>query len=260
MQAKPFCGHNDHAKSNTGRTNDRTAKRKAARPTKPMEEVYRPKAKAIELIPRGPNQARYIDLLHDEGRDIIFATGPAGTGKTHLPSLYAIRELKDGGYKKIIITRPVIPNGEELGFLPGDLNEKLAPWMIPVTDSFTKAGISKPEFESLIAKGIVELASLEHMRGRNLDNCFVIADEMQNATSSQLKMLITRIGEGTRMAITGDLDQRDRKDSECGLLDFLARMDKAPRSRTQRFGRIEFDVNDVVRHAVIADVLFLYDL
>lgn len=233
--------------------------RQAKRPAKPIEDTYRPRAKAIELIPRGPNQARYIDLLYDEGRDIIFSTGPAGTGKTFLPSLYALREMKDAGYKHIVITRPIIPNGEELGFLPGDLVEKMSPWVRPVLDSFAKAGISKPEIESMLARGSLEIAPLEMMRGRTFDNTFVICDEAQNATASQLKMLMTRIGENSRMVITGDLEQRDREDEECGLLDILHRMDKAPRSRTQRFGRVEFDESDVVRHAVIRDVLYLYD-
>lgn len=225
---------------------------------KPIEDVYKPRTRTIELSPRNPNQARYIDLLYTEGKDIIFATGPAGTGKTFLPALYAIREMKDASYKHIVITRPIIPNGEDIGFLPGDLVEKMGPWVRPILDAFAKAGISKPEIESMIAKGVLEIAPLEMMRGRTFDNSIIIADEMQNATQSQMKMLLTRIGADSRMVITGDLEQRDRADEECGLLDIIDRIGGSPRSWTQRFGIVEFDPSDVVRHAIIGDVLRLY--
>lgn len=243
-------------------THSTKAERREARapkkPAKPLDEVFPGRKKQIELLPRNANQARYIDLLYTEGKDIIFATGPAGTGKTFLPALYAIKEMKDAGYKHIVITRPIIPNGEDIGFLPGDLVEKMGPWVRPILDAFAKAGISKTEIESMIAKGTLEIAPLEMMRGRTFDNTIIIADEMQNATQSQMKMLTTRIGENSRMVITGDLEQRDRADDECGLLDILSRIGNAPRSRVQRFGTVEFEASDVVRHAIIGDLLRLY--
>ncbi|USM11601.1 phosphate starvation-inducible [Citromicrobium phage vB_CbaS-RXM] len=239
----------------------RAAARSAKTPTprvKPIEEAYRPRAKQIELVPRNANQADYIDLLYTEGKDILFATGPAGTGKTFLPSLYAVREMKDAGYRKIVLTRPLIENGEKIGALPGDINEKVGPWLNPIFDAFGKAGIGPAEIAAMLDKGVLEIAPLEMMRGRSFENTFILADEMQNSTKSQMKMLLTRIGEGSRMVITGDLEQRDRTDEECGLLDFLDRLGNAPRSRTNRFGLVEFDESDVVRHPIIRDVLRLY--
>lgn len=231
---------------------------KPARRQKSLQDSYQPRSKAIELEPRTPTQATYIDTLYTDGIDIIFAVGPAGTGKTFIPALYAIREYKDAGFKKIVITRPIIPNGEELGFLPGDLNEKMGPWLRPIIDAFAKAGIGTMELASLIEKGAIEIAPLEMMRGRTFEDTIVISDEMQNATKSQMKMLLTRLGENSQMVITGDLEQRDRSDDECGLLDFLSRLQHAPRSKQQRIRVIEFDVSEVVRHPVIGDVLAIY--
>jgi phosphate starvation-inducible protein PhoH and related proteins len=231
---------------------------KPERRQKSLQEAYKPRAKAIDLIPRTPTQARYIDTLYTDGIDIIFAVGPAGTGKTFIPALYGIREYKDAGFKKLVITRPIIPNGEDLGFLPGDLIEKMAPWLRPILDAFGKAGMGQPEITHLIEKGVVEIAPLEMMRGRTFEDTLVIADEMQNATQSQMKMLLTRLGENSQMVITGDLEQRDRADDECGLLDFLSRLESAPRSKQQRIRVIEFDVSEVVRHPVIGDVIAIY--
>ncbi len=248
------------------RDDARIAKRKApTRVTKPLcnssrsatEEAYRVKSKTIELTPKNAKQAEYIDALYDEGRDILFAVGPAGTGKTYLPSLYALRELKDGGYKRIIITRPVVPNGEDLGYLPGDLIEKLGPWVRPVLDTFQEV-MDKSEVESLLAKGTLELAPLGLMRGRTFKNALVICDEAQNTTKEQMKMLLTRIGEGSRMIVTGDLEQRDRIDGECGLQFFLDELRRSTRSRQQRFAVIEFEKKDVERHPVISDVLNIF--
>lgn len=237
---------------------DRSAKTSQRAGPKASPSSYQMKARPIEILPKNPTQAKYIDALYTDGIDIIFATGPAGTGKTYLPSLFAIREWKDAGFKKIVITRPIIPNGEDIGFLPGDLVEKMGPWVRPILDSFGKAGISTMEITSMIEKGTLEIAPLEMMRGRTFDDTIVIADEMQNATQSQMKMLLTRIGEGSRMVITGDLEQRDRADDECGLLDFTRRLARASQSKTRRFAVIEFSACDVERHPIIGDVLHLY--
>lgn len=238
------------------------------RKVKPVEETYQPRAKSdgfrvksktIELLPKNPAQARYIDALYDEGRDVIFATGPAGTGKTYIPSLYALREFKDGGYERIIITRPIVPNGEDLGFLPGDLIEKLSPWVRPILDTFQEV-MDKSEITALIEKGSLEIAPLSMMRGRTFKNAIIICDEAQNATAEQMKMLLTRIGEGSRMIITGDLEQRDRIDGACGLLDFIDRMAAGPSRLRNRFSHVAFEPRDVERHPVISDILSLYEL
>jgi len=235
------------------------AEKARTRKVKPLEDCHRVKSKTIELTPKNPTQASYIDALYDEGRDILFATGPAGTGKTYLPSLYAIREFKDGGYKRIIITRPIVPNGEDLGYLPGDIIEKMGPWVRPILDAFMEV-MDKSEIESMLAKGTLEIAPLAYMRGRTFKNAIIIADEMQNATTEQMKMLLTRIGEGSRMVITGDLEQRDRIDGACGLLDFIDRLQTAPSRLRNRFSHISFEPRDVERHPVINDVLSLYEL
>lgn len=233
------------------------AEKAKSRKAKPLEEVFRVKSKTIELLPKNPTQATYIDALYDEGRDILFATGPAGTGKTYLPSLYAIREFKDGGYKRIVITRPIVPNGEDLGYLPGDIIEKMGPWVRPILDAFMEV-MEKSEIESMLAKGTLEIAPLAYMRGRTFKDAFILADEMQNATKDQLKMLMTRIGAGSRMVITGDLEQRDRIDGECGLDYFLNELPHARARNQQRFKVIEFEKKDVERHPVISDVLEIY--
>jgi phosphate starvation-inducible PhoH-like protein len=244
-------------------TTNTKAERRATkkRPTRPVQasrqqipESYMPKAKNIEITPKNAAQARYLDALYDDGRDILISTGPAGTGKTFMPSLYAIRELKEGTYKRIIITRPIVPNGEDLGFLPGDLIEKLSPWVRPILDVFQEV-MSLQEIEAMIVRGTLEIAPLSMMRGRTLKNAFIIADEMQNATKSQLKMLMTRISYGSRMVITGDLEQRDRIDGECGLNYFLNEYN--PR-RHQRFSHIEFGKSDIERHPIISDVLDIF--
>lgn len=237
----------------------REASSRAKRPKKPLEDAYPPrvKSKTIEIVPKNPRQADYIDALYTDGLDIILATGPAGTGKTFIPSLYGIRELKHGEFKRIVITRPIIPNGEEIGIFPGGPVEKLGPWVRPIIDAMRKV-ISMAEIEALIEKDILEISPLELMRGRSLDDTLVIADEMQNATASQVKMLMTRIGENSRIVITGDLEQRDRDDAECGLLDFVRRLQAAPRKRQNRFKMIEFLRCDIERHPIIDDVLAIY--
>ncbi len=238
-------------------------RREAARianrkPRQPKKTNHRDPDTILRIEPRNANQAQYIDLLYTDGRDIILGVGPAGTGKTFIPAHYAIRELKDGGYKRIVLTRPLIPNGEDIGALPGDVNEKMGPWLNPIFDAFRKAGMGPQEIEAMLEKGTIEICPLEMMRGRSLEDTFVIADEMQNSTPSQMKMLMTRIEEGSRMCITGDLEQKDRADEECGLMDFIDRLADAPRSKTQRFGVVEFEESDVVRHPIIRDVLRLY--
>ena len=181
---------------------------------------YRHRKQEIILQPKTLTQEKYIDLLLDEEAKIVFATGPAGTGKTMLSVLAALKALREGLCKKIVITRPAVGvDDEKHGFLPGTLNEKMEPWTRPIFDYmqeyYTPAQISK-----MLDDAVIEISPLAFMRGRTFKNSYIIADEMQNATPGQMKMLLTRLGEGSRIMVTGDTRQADRKEADNGLLDF----------------------------------------
>jgi phosphate starvation-inducible PhoH-like protein len=214
------------------------------------------KSKQINLIPKSVKQEEYIDLLLDPDRMIIFATGPAGTGKTMLAVLAALKAYKEGDVEKIIITRPAVEvENERLGFLPGDLNEKMAPWTRPIFDVM-KEYYSVQELAHMLEEEIIEISPLAFMRGRSFKNAFIIADEMQNATVSQCKMLLTRPGENCRLVITGDIRQTDRAGENNGLVDF--------QHRSQNFNGhkfisgVEFTGRDIQRHPAVEEVLRLY--
>jgi phosphate starvation-inducible PhoH-like protein len=210
--------------------------------------------KAPLIKPRNPHQAEYFKYLESHDIDIIFALGPAGTGKTLLAVSKAIEALKSGEIKKIVITRPAVSVDEEHGFLPGDIIAKMTPWMRPVFDIFNEHFTPK-HLKFLLEQEIVEIAPLAFMRGRTFKDAWVIADEMQNATESQMKMLLTRIGEGSKFVITGDLNQHDRGYEKNGLHDFTQRF----ANRGSSFIRtIEFEGHDIERHAAVAEVLRVY--
>ena len=155
-----------------------------------------------QIIVKTLAQKRYLEAL--ESANIIFVTGPAGTGKTYLAVAYAVSCLKKNIIKKIIITRPAVEAGEKLGFLPGDLKEKVDPYLIPIYDALYEF-MGKETIDKFIEKGVIEIAPLAYMRGRTLDNAFIILDEAQNTTSNQMKMFITRLGFHSKMVITGDI-------------------------------------------------------
>ena len=221
-------------------------------PTINIDESTR--RKKVQLIPRNLAQENYVDLLEDESKSIVFATGPAGTGKTLLATLYAIKQLQSGAIKKIIITRPAVSVDEQHGFLPGNLLEKMAPWVIPITDVF-KEHYSVSHLERMLQDEVVEVAPLAYMRGRTLKNAIVIFDEAQNALPSQMKMVLTRIGDGSRMIVTGDIQQHDRGFADNGLKDFLRRLSL---THSDHIGVCSFDKYDVERHPAIEDILSLY--
>jgi phosphate starvation-inducible protein PhoH and related proteins len=210
--------------------------------------------KKVQLLPRNIAQEAYVDLLEDESKSIVFATGPAGTGKTLLATLYAIKQLQLGNIKKIIITRPAVSVDEQHGFLPGDLTAKLAPWCVPVLDIF-KEHYSVQQVERMLLDEVIELAPLGMMRGRTLKNAICILDEAQNATIAQVKMMLTRIGDGTRMLVTGDCRQHDRGYENNGFGDFINRL-KLVDSKT--IACAEFRSVDVERHPVVEEVLNIY--
>jgi phosphate starvation-inducible protein PhoH len=231
------------------------------------------------ITARSKAQKVYLNKLGKQQHDILMATGPAGTGKTYLAVLHAIKLLRAGDIDKISITRPNVGAGDDLGFLPGTLIEKMGPWIQPIMDVF-KEVYEVHEVEQMLRSETIEIVPLVYMRGRTLKNTFVIADEMQNATPEQMKMLLTRIGENSMMVITGDLEQHDRGNAVSGLFDFIARwkthlakledaippaiqgdaddifVDASPAG--ERIGYVNFRRCDVVRHPVIEEVLNIY--
>lgn len=219
-----------------------------------FDEAKTIRRKRVELLPRNLAQETYVDALHDQSKHIVFAMGPAGCGKTLLATLYAIKALQSGEISKIVLTRPAVSVDEQHGFLPGTLIEKMAPWVIPIMDVF-KEHYSPAQIVKMMEEEIIEIAPLAYMRGRTLKNCIVLADEMQNTTPDQMKMVLTRIGDNCRMFVTGDLAQHDRTFKANGLKDFTDRLSK---KGTASMGVVNFERGDVERHPVIEEVLALY--
>ena len=212
------------------------------------------KSKRINITPKNFSQEIYLKMLDMENKHIVFAIGPAGTGKTMIAVQWAINEFKDKLCDKIVITRPAVSVDEQHGFLPGDLNEKMAPWTRPIFDVFSD-NFCQAEIERQVREGIVEVAPLAYMRGRTFKNSVIIADEMQNATPSQMKMLLTRLGEGSKMVVTGDLQQADRP-SNNGLLQFLGLYNNF--NNHQYVDICRFTKHDIERHEAVKEILEIY--
>jgi phosphate starvation-inducible PhoH-like protein len=212
------------------------------------------KRRRVQIYPKSLSQETYLLKLNDPNKMIVFAIGPAGTGKTMLAVQWAIDQLKYGSADKIIITRPAVSVDEEHGFLPGDLNEKMAPWTKPIFDVIAE-NFNAREIENFIKEGVIETSPLAYMRGRTFKNAVVVADEMQNATPSQMKMLLTRLGQGSQMVVTGDLQQADRP-SNNGLLEFLGLYNNFQGHRYVDL--VKFDVQDVERHEAVKEILSIY--
>jgi len=211
--------------------------------------------KPIELIPKSINQEKYILSLLDDETDIVVVSGPAGTGKTYLGMLAAIKAMRAGQCDQIILTRPAVGvDDEKHGFLPGDLNAKMEPWTRPLLDVM-KEHYTVKEITHMLEEQIVEIAPLAFCRGRNFKRSWIILDEAQNATPSQLKMIMTRIGTGSKLIITGDIEQTDRKTSQNGLLDLIDRLNTY---KVPGLTSCKFDIRDVQRHKIIEHVLKLY--
>jgi phosphate starvation-inducible PhoH-like protein len=185
---------------------------------------------------------------------MVFAVGPAGTGKTMLACYAAISGYNDKTYKKIILTRPVVSVEEDIGYLPGTLEEKMDPWTRPIMDVFSEF-YSQGDIQYMIKEKIIEICPLAYMRGRTFKDSFIIADEMQNSTPNQMKMLLTRIGEGSKMVITGDPKQHDRKYEDNGLIDICSKLDG---KRTKRIEYIKFEFSDIERSPIVRDILEIY--
>ena len=211
------------------------------------------KKQSVSILPRNKHQEQYMLKLLDENLDIVFGIGPAGTGKTLIAVQVAVKLFKEGKVDKIIVTRPAVSVDEDLGFLPGTLEQKMAPWTRPIFDVLREYFDAR-QIEGMIEEGIVEIAPLAYMRGRTFKNAFILADEMQNATPSQMKMLLTRLGEDSMMAVTGDLAQADRlKDN--GLINFTGLLESA---NPTRLDIVHFEQGDIERHKAVKEVLEIY--
>jgi phosphate starvation-inducible PhoH-like protein len=209
----------------------------------------------IDLIPRTRNQERLVLALQDASQHIVVTAGPAGTGKTYLAMLAAVKALREGVIDRIVMTRPAVGvEGEQHGFLPGNLVAKMEPWTRPLLDVMRE--YYKPqEIETMIDDQVIEIAPLAFMRGRTFKNSWIIADEMQNATPAQVKMLMTRIGSNSKIIITGDVEQADRQGGDNGLMDLCERLQKGG---VNGIAVCELDSRDVQRHKIIGSVLKLY--
>jgi len=212
------------------------------------------RATQVSIIPRNFKQDDLLASLTDPENNIVFTTGPAGTGKTLISTLYAIREFRAGRVDKIVITRPAVSVDEQHGFLPGTLVEKMAPWTRPIFDIFDQFYHPK-EMEYLVENNKIEVAPLAYMRGRTFKDAIILADEMQNATQEQMKMLLTRIGDRSKLIVTGDLNQHDRGYADNGLKDFLGRIRDI---KSNRISLVEFNHAEIERHPAVAEVLKIY--
>jgi phosphate starvation-inducible PhoH-like protein len=203
------------------------------------------------VVPRNLGQRRFLDLILNN--DLVFGIGPAGTGKTFLAMIAAIHSLLEGKIQRIVLARPAVEAGEALGFLPGDLEEKLLPYLRPLYDAMDEV-LGPVEARKLIETGVVEIAPLAYMRGRTLGKCFALLDEAQNTTRSQMMMFLTRLGEGSKMVVTGDLTQIDLPPrEESGLVEARRLLKKVPGLHFH-----EFDHEDVVRHPLVSAIIAAY--
>jgi phosphate starvation-inducible PhoH-like protein len=217
----------------------------------PKQQRLRP----VELVPRTRNQERLVMALQDTDQHIVITAGPAGTGKTYLAMLAAVKAFRAGEIDCIVLTRPAVGvEDEKHGFLPGDLNQKMDPWVRPLTD-ILREYYRPQDIADMIADQKIEIAPLAFMRGRTFKSAYIIADEMQNATPNQCKMLMTRIGENSKIVVTGDVEQADRNRGNNGLMDLCQRLQEGG---VKGIAVCHLDNQDIQRHRIIDSVLKLY--
>ncbi len=221
-------------------------------------EVYSKRYKIVRtyngkvLYSKSLQQNRYLESINSS--DLVFAIGPAGTGKTYVAVINAIAKLKNNEINKIILTRPAVEAGESLGFLPGDLKEKVDPYLQPLYDALHDC-LGKENVEMLLEKGVIEIAPLAYMRGRTLDNAYIILDEAQNTTGKQMKMFLTRLGMNSKMIITGDVTQIDLPGKEeSGLIIASKLLESVIGIEVVRFSKI-----DVIRHPLVQEIIRKYE-
>ena len=208
--------------------------------------------KKRKIFPRSQNQKNYFELLNS--KDIVFAYGPAGTGKTFLAVAKAVASLQQGLVKKIILSRPAVEAGEKLGFLPGDLKEKVDPFLRPIYDALYEM-MPYDQVEKKLTNNIIEIAPIAFMRGRTLQDCYIILDEAQNTTKIQMKMFLTRLGKNSKMVVVGDNTQIDLiSKNDSGLIDASQKL-----KNIKDIGFIELDQSDVIRHEVVRKIINAYE-
>ena len=203
-----------------------------------------------------PNQLQYMKKLQDTKKAVFLVTGPAGTGKTALACRHAARLLSKKKIDKLIITKPAVSVDEEHGFLPGDIRKKMTPWLLPMIDALNE-NMEKTKVESLLRNDTIEIAPMAYMRGRTFKRSFILADEMQNCTPNQMKMVMTRLGEDSKMVLTGDIQQHDRVEENSGMIDFINRL------RTDKdyeyIDHIILEDIDIKRHPALLEILDIYE-
>jgi phosphate starvation-inducible PhoH-like protein len=215
---------------------------------------------APKYLPKSENQKKYVECLKKHDMKIVIGVGAAGTGKTLFACCQAVDDLKRGVIQKIIMTRPVVPVEEEIGFLPGSLVHKMDPWTRPIFDILLEF-YSQKDIDAMVHGGVIEISPLGFMRGRTFKRAFIIADEMQNSSPNQMLMLATRIGDDSKMVITGDLKQSDRG-RDNGLADLLVKIKAAgavSSNFTRGIGYVEFGGGDIQRSPIVSDVLRIYE-
>lgn len=209
-------------------------------------------AKGAAIKPRGHNQLKLVQAIYNN--DLVFALGPAGTGKTYVAVAMAVRALKNKMVKKIIITRPAVEAGENLGFLPGDLKEKIDPYLRPIYDAFEDM-IPSEKLKFYQEKNVIEIAPLAYMRGRTLGNAFILLDEAQNTTAMQMKMVLTRLGEHSKMVVTGDESQIDLpRNQKSGLIQVTQVL-----KDIEGIGFVKMESKDVIRHSLVKKIVVAYE-
>ncbi len=205
-----------------------------------------------EIRPRTPGQIKYIDAIRNN--ELVFAVGPAGTGKTYLAVAMAVDALKNGRVRKIVLVRPAVEAGESLGFLPGDLQAKINPYLRPLLDAIHEM-IGYDQVQQLIQRDVIEVCPLAYMRGRTLNESFIILDEAQNTTIAQMKMFLTRMGEASKIVVSGDPTQIDLPPrTKSGLIDGIGRLKKIT-----GVAITELTAGDIVRHRLVTDIVKAYD-
>lgn len=217
-----------------------------------LNNFRKPKKRKVEILPRNVQQENYLELLEDFDKQIVVAVGPAGSGKTLMATQFAIKQLQEGEIHKIVITRPnVAVDDKDIGYLPGDVMSKMTPWMLPILDIFEEY-YTPQEVHEMITEKIIEICPIAYIRGRTFKDATVLLDEAQGTTPNSMKSILTRIGDNSRMLVTGDIQQSDHGQYN-GLTDFLQRFQP-----TSSIGVIRFTKQDVERSEVVRDVLHLY--